>query len=355
MIRPPELAHPLRRTAGTFVLLGSLLLALPALAATPTPVKTAPVTRADVIRYVTVPGTLKANQQATLYAKVAGYLTSIAVDKGDVVKSDQVLAVIEVPELLADMKKYQADAQVADVDLKRLTEAQKKAPDLVVPQVLDKARGAADVARANMQRTQTLLDFAKIVAPFDGLVTQRFIDNGAFVPSATSGSAAQNAALFTVMQTSVLRAQVAMPELEAALVVKGQPVKVSPESLPGKTLEAKVSRTAGAIDETTRTMIVEADLPNADGALRPGMYASVKVGVDHHDQTLTVPVEALAMEKTNAFVFKLVDGKAKKTAVTLGFNDGVRAEILTGVAENEPVILVGKATFTDGQAVQLAP
>jgi membrane fusion protein (multidrug efflux system) len=335
-------------------LLFLLTLAAPLCAAEPTKVKAAKVTRGDVIRYVTLPGTLKANQQATLYAKVAGYLTKVIVDKGDVVKADQVLATIEVPELTADMKKFEADAKVAEVELSRLLDAQKKAADLVVPQMLDKARGASDVAKANMQRTQTLLDFAKITAPFSGVITQRFVDSGAFVPAATSGSAAQNAALFTIMETTTLRAQVAMPELDAALVAKGQPVKVSPEALPGKTFDATVSRTAGAIDEATRTMLIEADLPNKEGTLRPGMYATVKVGVDHHDGVLTVPVEALAMEKTNAFVFKIVEGKAKKTAVTLGFNDGAKAEVLTGVAEGEPVILAGKATFTDGQAVQVA-
>ena len=319
-------------------------------AAEPTPVKIARVTRGDVIRYVSLPGTLRANQQATLYAKVAGYLTNLTVDKGDLVKAEQVLAVIEVPELIADMKKYDADAKVAEVDLSRLQEARKKAADLVTPQTLDKARGAYEVARANIQRTQTLLDFAKIVAPFNGLITQRFVDSGAFVPAATSG-AAQNAALFTIMETTTLRAQVAMPELDAALAAKGQPVKVSPEALPGKTLDAQVSRISGAIDEATRTMIVEADLPNADGALRPGMYATIKVGVDRHPDTLTVPVEALAMEKTSAFVFKSIEGKAKKTPVTLGFNDGAKVELLTGAAVGDPVILVGKATFTDGQAV----
>lgn len=328
-------------------------LACSAFAAEPTKVKAAKVARGDVIRYVTLPGTLKANQQATLYAKVAGYLTKVVVDKGDEVKVDQVLATIEVPELIADMKKFEADAKVAEVDLSRLLDAQKKAADLVVPQMLDKARGASDVAKANMQRTQTLLDFAKITAPFSGLITQRFIDSGAFVPSATSGSAAQNAALFTIMETSTLRAQVAMPELDAALAKKGQPVKLSIEALPGKTFDASVSRTAGAIDEATRTMLIEADLENKDGTLRPGMYATVKIGVDRHDGVLTIPVEALVMEKTNAVVFKVADGKAKKTAVTLGFNDGARAEVLTGVAENEPVILVGKATFTDGQPVQV--
>jgi RND family efflux transporter MFP subunit len=323
-------------------------------AAEPTSVKTAPVQRGDVIRYVTLPGTLKANQQATLYAKVAGYLTNVAVDKGDMVKADQVLAVIEVPELIADMKKFEADAKVAETDLGRLIDAQKRAGDLVVPQMLDKARGASEVARANMQRTQTLLDFAKITAPFGGLITQRFVDSGAFVPSATSGSAAETAALFTIMDTTVLRAQVAMPELDAALVAKGQPVKIALESQPGKTIDAQVSRVAGAIDEATRTMIVEADVPNAENTLRPGMYATIRVGVERHAATLFVPAEALAMEKTAAFVFKLADGKAKKTSVTLGFNDGAKAEVLTGLSEGEAVILVGKGTFTDGQPVQIS-
>ncbi len=154
------------------------------------------------------------------------------------------------------------------------------------------------------------------------------------------------------MDYTTIRAQVAVPELDAALVKKGQPVKVTLEALGGKTFEATVTRFTHAIDETTRTMLVEAELPNPELALRPGMYATIKVGVDRHDGVLVVPVEALTMEKTNAFVFKSADGKAKKTAVTLGFNDGARVEILTGLTEGEPVILVGKATFTDGQSIQ---
>ena len=159
--------------------------------------------------------------------------------------------------------------------------------------------------------------------------------------------------MFTVMDYRTIRAQTAVPELDAALVKAGQPVKVTLEALGGKTFEATVTRFAHAIDEATRTMLVEADLPNAELALRPGMYATIKIGVDRHAGTLVVPVEALAMEKANAFVFKIAEGKAKKTAVTLGFNDGAKAEILTGAGEGEAVILVGKATFTDGQTVRV--
>jgi RND family efflux transporter MFP subunit len=337
------------KTAIAFFFFGAIPMLF---AAEPTPVKLTSAHRAEIHRWITIPGTLKANQQATLYAKVAGYLTKVAVDKGDTVKADQFLGELEVPELLADQKRYEADAKVAEIELKRLTEAQKKAPDLVMPQALDKSRGAADVAHANLERTNTLLHFAKITAPFAGIITGRFVDNGAFVPSATSGSAAQNAAIFTLMDYTTIRAQAAVPEVEVSFIRPGLPVKLALEALPGKTFDATVSRSNGALEEATRTMLVEADLPNADGALKPGMYASVRIAVEKHPGAIVVPVEALAMEKTNAFVFKVADGKAKKIAVKLGFNDGANAEILEGIADGEAVILVGKATFTDGQAVK---
>ena len=320
-------------------------------AADSAPVKLAVAKHADIHRWISLPGTLKANQQATLYAKVAGYLTKVAVDKGDAVKADQLLGELEVPELLADAKRYEADVKVAQIDLTRLLEAQKKAADLVLPQALDKARAASDVARANLERTNTLLQFAKITAPFAGFITARFVDNGAFVPAATSGSA-QNAAIFTVMDYTTVRAQVAVPELEALFIRAGLPVKIGIEALPGKMFDATVSRAAGALDEATRTMLAEADMPNPAGTFRPGMYANVKIAVEKHTGVLVVPVEALAMEKANAFVFKIADGKAKKTAVKLGFNDGANAEVIEGLADGESVIVVGKGTFTDGQTVK---
>ena len=325
---------------------------LAAHAAEPTPVKFTSAKRAEVHRWITIPGTLKANQQATLYAKVAGYLANVAVDRGDSVKAGQLLGELEVPELLADAKKYEADVKVAGVDLSRLEEARKKAPDLVLPQALDKARAASSVALANLERTNTLLQFAKITAPFPGMITGRFVDNGAFVPSATSGSAAQNAAIFTLMDFTTVRAQAAVPEVESAFIRVGLPVKFSLEALPGKTFDTTVSRSNGVLDEATRTMLVEADMANADGALKPGMYANIRIAVERHTGVIVIPVEALVMEKTNAFVFKAGDGKAKKTAVKLGFNDGANAEILDGLADGEGVIVPGKVPPADGQPVK---
>ena len=150
----------------------------------PVEVKTTKPAHGEITRYVTLPGSLRANQQATLYAKVAGYLKSLSVDKGDRVQAGQSLGEIEVPELIADVAKYkaelvraEAEVKVADVEAGRLAKAQKQAPDLVLPQAVDNsegrlamARAGVEMARANLERTDTLLRYAKITAPFAGIV-----------------------------------------------------------------------------------------------------------------------------------------------------------------------------------------
>src|SRR5437879_3578370 len=136
----------------------------------PVAVQIAQLKRGPITRTITLPAEIKPFQQATLYAKVAGYLKTITVDKGDEVKAGALLAEIEVPELLADLSKYKAEVEVAEIDYKRVNEAQKKAPDLVVPQTVDGAKGKLDVAKANLERTATMLGFARITAPFPGVV-----------------------------------------------------------------------------------------------------------------------------------------------------------------------------------------
>ena len=326
----------------------------PALAAdTPKPVevKVTRPTHGDIIRFVTLPGNIRANQQATLYAKVAGYLKSLAVDKGDRVEAGQSLGEIEAPELLADLAKFKAEVKVAETDYLRVSGAQKTVPDLVTPQSVDEAKGRLDIASANLEHTETLLRYAKITVPFSGIVTARFVDPGAFIPSATAGSAAQTAAIVTLADFNTVRAQVALPEVEASLAQVGQPVKLTVEGLAGKTFEAKISRMSYALDDATKTMLIEADLPNPGLTLRPGMYATVKVGVEKHADTLLIPGDALVMEKANAFTFIADGGKARKTAIKIGFNDGVRVEVLNGLTGGEAVILVGKLTLSDGTAV----
>src|SRR5438093_981200 len=294
--------------------------------------------RGSITRNVALPGEIKAYQQATLYAKVAGYLKTITVDKGDRVKEGDPIADIEVPEMLADLARYKAEVEVAELDYKRLGESQKKAPDLVVPQTVDNAKGKLDVAKASLERTETLLGFAKITAPFSGLITKRMVDPGAFIPAATSGSAAQNAAIVTLTDFNRVRVQVAVPELETSFIATDQPVRISVESLPGRSFDGKITRFSYALDDATKTMLAEIEMPNPKLELRPGMYALVKIGIERKEDAPLVPVEALVVEKAGAFVFTVVENKAKKTPVKIGFNDGASVEIVSGIKSDQPVI-----------------
>jgi membrane fusion protein (multidrug efflux system) len=320
----------------------------------PLAVKTVTPTRGPITRFVTLPGEIKAYQQATLFAKVAGYLRTINVDKGDPVKEGVLLAEIEVPELIAQRARYRAEVEVAEIDFKRLSESQKKAPDLVVPQTVDDARGKLDIAKANLEGTETLLNYAKIVAPFSGIITRRYVDPGAFIPSATSGSTPQSAAIVTLADFNRVRLQVAVPELEASLVAVEEPVKLTVDGLPGKTFEGKVTRFSYALDEASKTMLAEIELPNPKMELRPGMYATVKIGIERKEEALLLPAEALIMEKAGASVFIVSDNKAKKTPVQPGFNDGMNVEIVKGVNPDQQVILPGKQTPNDGQPITVS-
>ncbi len=307
--------------------------------------------RGDIHRFVSLPGGLRANQQVTLHAKVAGYLKSISVDRGDAVKTGQMLAEIEIPEVAAEQTRREAELHVAKIELGRLKAAREKAPDLITPQAWDTVAGKVAIAEAALAQGEAMLRFARISAPFAGIVTMRYVDPGAFVPAATAGSGPSAAAIVTLMDFSTVRGHVAVPEVESARVKVGQPVVLTTESLPGRTFKGAVSRHSGALDEATRSLLVEADFANPDLTLRPGMYVTAKVGVELHTGALLVPVAALVREKAAAFLFLLADGKANRVPVKIGFNDGSNVEILDGIAETARVLIPGKGALVAGQAV----
>jgi len=308
--------------------------------------------RGEISRTVTLPTfRVLPYQQATLYAKVSGYLKALTVDKGDRVREGQLLAEIEVPELLADEAQFRAETEVARVNYQRMAQARQKAPDLVVPQTVDDLRGQWEVARAKLQRTQTLLRYARITAPFTGVITARFVDPGAFIPAATAGTPVQNTALVTLMDFGRLRVQVFVPETEVPFIRTGVPVHVTVEELPDRTFSSSVTRFAYALDEATKTMLTEIELPNPSGDLRPGMYASVQLDVERKPEALLLPAAAVLTEKAGSFVFLVADGKAKKTPVRIGFSDGVNVEIVAGVQPGQPVILARSQPLDDGQPV----
>jgi membrane fusion protein (multidrug efflux system) len=309
------------------------------------------VRQGEIVRTITLPGNLRAYQEAMLYAKVPGYLKSIAVDRGDWVKANDVLAEIEAPEMLADVAKYKAGVDVAGLEVKRVNEAFKRAPDLVMPQTVDGARGKYEIAKANLERIESLLGYAKIVAPFDGVVTKRWVDVGAFIPAATSSSAAGSAAVVTLMDFSRVRVDVAIPQPEVPLIRNDLAVEVAVEELPGRVFEGKITRFAYALDESTKTMMAEIEISNEDHVLRPGMYASCQIALERKAGANLVPAEALITEKSKSYVFAVRDGKAMRLPVKIGFDDGIEVEVIAGLQPNEAVIAAGKQGVTDGQPV----
>ncbi|HEV2208212.1 MAG TPA: efflux RND transporter periplasmic adaptor subunit [Verrucomicrobiae bacterium] len=326
----------------------------PQKASRPVTVQTVLPTRGEIARNITLPTfRILPLQEATLYAKVAGYLKTLSVDKGDSVKEGQLLGEIEIPELLADRAQYTAETDVARTNYERMAEARQKAPDLVIPQTVDDLRGQYEVAQAKLQRTETLLQYARLVAPFSGMITARFVDPGAFIPAATTGSTPQNAAVVTLMDYSRVRVQAFVPEPEVPFIRNGTPAIVTVEELPGRTFPGSVTRFAHALDSATKTMLTEIELPNPAGELRPGAYASVQLELERKQNALLIPVGALLVEKAGTSVFIVTDSKAKKTPVQVGFNDGTHAEITGGIRADQPVILIGKQALNDGQPVNM--
>jgi membrane fusion protein (multidrug efflux system) len=312
----------------------------------PVQVRITHLSTGPITRPVILPAQVIAFQEATLYAKVSGYLKSIAVDKGDKVAWGAVLARIEIPELVASKAKQEAELKAAQADYNRLQESLQKAPDLVVPAMVDQARGRFEIARASLDQSETLLGYATITAPFSGIITRRAVDPGALIQA--------NSAILGLMDFSKVRLQIEVPEGEASRVALGQPVLVTTENLPGMHFDGKVSRFAYALDAATRTMLTEVMLDNPQLALRPGMLVTAKIGIEHRESALLMPVEALVMEKANASAYTVDGNQAAKHPIKIGFNDGKNVEVLDGLGATDAVILAaGKLKVNNGQAVQM--
>jgi RND family efflux transporter MFP subunit len=202
--------------------------------------------KGSIHRWINLPASLAPWQQVALKARVAGYVKSVSVDLGDRVSAGQTLIEMEVPELEAKLISRRAEVTAADIEVKRLHEARKKSPDLILPQAVDDAEAKLAIANAGMEEAMTLLDFAQIKAPFAGVVTSRNVDMGAY--AAIGGDA-----LLHIMDTSTLRMRVAVIELETGFLKVGQPVEVRAETLAGSLVKGSISRISGGLDEATRT------------------------------------------------------------------------------------------------------
>jgi RND family efflux transporter, MFP subunit len=310
---------------------------------------------------LTLPGTLQGYVQASIAARVSGYLKRWTHDIGSRVKQGELLAEIETPEI--DQQLAQAIAAreqaAASLALARSTAQRWEAlrqKDVVAQQDLEERRNAVATATANLaaaeanvQRLRQMEGFKRVLAPFAGVVTRRNVDVGDLI------DAGAGRVLFTMAQTDPLRIYVNVPQSYASRIQPGQPVIVTQAELQGKKFEGKVARTAGAIDIATRQMQVEIALPNPDGSLLPGAYVQVEVPLPP-SKMLSVPENALLFRAEGTRV-AIVDaqGKVHLQPVTLGRNYGGSIEVLSGLQGNEQLVLNPSDALAEGDTVTIAP
>lgn len=313
-------------------------------------VRLAGVKRSAGVRHLVLQGEARPFAEVTLYAKVAGYLRDLRVDKGDRVKVNQVLATVIAPELDAQYLAAEADARNKRVNAKRLTAL---APSGVVSaQELEQGQAAADVAEATQAALANQRDYRVIRAPFSGVVTARFADPGTLIQSAAN---AQSGAvpIVSIAKGDTLRVYVYLDQASASFVRVGDVATIRVPEKPGWSRQAKVTRSSGALSPKTRTMQTEVDIENADGAILPGSYVDVGLDVEV-PALLEMPAEALVMrgEKTAVAV---VDGENRVhyRLVVVADDDGQLVRLVSGVKEGERVALNLGSDTSDGSPVQV--
>jgi len=327
--------------------------------------------RADMVRSIDLPGDLVGFYEAALHAKVTGYLQTITVDKGDQVKAGQVLATIQVPELRSNLEEAQANLQIQRITYERLRKVQQSDPRLVSQQDVDVAFAKFQQARATVQTLQTMVDYTRIIAPFDGVITGRFADPGALIragggdigvnetaglvaPGATEGAGGHRGGgpVLTMAKIDRMRVYVYVPEQECSLVRRGTPAALRFEEFPGRTFTGVVARYASSLDLATRTMMTEIDIDNPSGQLYPRMYAHVVLDLVRHPGALRLPIRAVGALDESPFVFLVSDGHLVKRPVSIGINDGRYVEITLGLSGHELVVSTMRPTLHSGEGVE---
>ena len=311
---------------------------------------------------LTLPGTTLPFQQATIYARVDGYLERRLVDIGDLVKTGQLLAVISAPEIdqqlaqaQADLVRQKADLAFAHSSLERYEAADREGA--VAKEDLDQRRTAVHTAEAavqagtaTVQRLAEQQRFEHVTAPFDGVVTQRNVDVGALI---TAGSSSSTTSLFALAQNDVLRVYVNVPQPYVNDIQVGRPAQIRTRSLPGRTFNGSIARSASALDLSTRTMLTEVDIPNADGALKPGMYVQVALQADRVGPRWRIPASAIVFDsKGTQLVIVGPDHKVQVRPVVLGRDFGSEVEVASGLQGDEMLVTTPSASLVDGTLVE---
>jgi RND family efflux transporter MFP subunit len=337
-------------------------------------VRTATIKPSDKTMLVTLPATTSPFTTANIFARASGYIDKRNVDIGDSVKAGELLAEITAPELdhqiaqaEATLKQTEATLQqnVANMQLANVT-WQRDKPLVekgwvtmqqgdIDTKTLQAQQAAVGVAQSNVNAQQAQIavlkqqkDYQQVVAPFDGVVTQRNIDVGSLVQAdATTGTF-----MFTVMQTDVIRTQVYVPQDQAFGVAPGVEAVVRVPELPGRSFPGKVTRIADALEPTTRTLLTEIDVPNPDGALPSGLYCSVELHIPRKVPGLTVPADAIVFNADGMQVAVVENGVAHYRKVNVTRDFGTTVEVNDGVKPGDQVILNPPVDLAEGSKVE---
>jgi RND family efflux transporter MFP subunit len=350
------------------------------------------VVKKSLGRQLTLSAELVPFQEIDVYAKESGYVKDLKVDYGTHVKAGQVMAVLEIPELQAQLQedqaeirnaanqvtraeheltRYQAQYKALHLEYTRLNGVFENQPGIVAQQEVDDAQGkdlaassqvdagqaALDAAqsqlsasKAKLARDQSLYDYSKITAPFPGVVTERYANLGTLVQAGTASST-QAMPIVKLSEDDLFRLVIPVPESYVQFIHVGDPVDVEVPSL-SRTFPGKVARFSEGVREDTRTMHTEVDVRNRDGALVPGIYAQAKLTLEHRDGVPSVPLQALNHEgdKTTVFVVN-ASGEIEDRAVNLGIQSASDAEVISGLGEGEQVVVSDRGGLKVGEKV----
>jgi RND family efflux transporter MFP subunit len=335
-------------------------------------VHVATVEASSDILTVSLPATTLAFESANIYARANGYIEKRQVDIGDHVKSGGLLAQITAPELDHQISQNQATLQQNEAALQQTTASRDLAnvtntrdSDLVKKGWLTLQQGDTDrltvqaqnaavaVAQANIAAQQALIrvlqqqkSYQRVVAPFDGIITQRNVDVGALVEAGTTF-------MFTLMQSDVIRTQVYVPQDAAFGVTQGVEAVVRVPEIPDHAFPGTVTRLADALAPGTRTLLTEIDVPNPDGLLRPGMYCTVELHIPRKTPSLIVPADAVVFNTDGLQVAVVENEAAHYQKITVARDLGTQVEVSAGVRAGDQVILRPMVQLVDGSKVRV--
>ncbi len=298
-----------------------------------------------------LPGTFDAFNQTTIFPRSNGYVKSWKVDIGDNVKAGQLLAEIEEPEVDQQLAQARAQQEIAKVTADRWRDLLDR--KVVSKQEYDQNEKAYEAANANLQQLEKIQGFQQVVAPFTGKITARNIDVGTLV---TAGTGNSGTPLFNMVQSDPLRVYVFVPQTNAASMREGLKAKILVQERPGQDFEGTVTRTAGALDPTSRTMQVEVQVPNHDGNLYAGMYGQVKFLLPDDNAPIVVPADAFVFRAQGPEVVTVTnDSRVHWQKISVGRDFGTRLEVLDGLAENTKVVINPNDDLVEGIQVQVKP